>query len=195
MSSCVIAPYTDVAAFFPRDYVWMYPALLLTAAFVVFMVCIHQYASEDKKLFSLIGLSFAVMSAALIMIDYFIQLTVIQPSLLRGETGGLSLISQYNPHGIFIALEALGYVLISVTFVFAAPVFAGRDWVERTLRWLFVAGFVLAVGLLVVMSLLYGHDLEYRFEVAVISIDWLVLIVAGVLVSIVFRRAGRDEKS
>jgi hypothetical protein len=195
MSSCVTAPYTDVAAFFPRDYVWMYPALLLMAVFVVFMVCIHHYASDDKKLFSLIGLSFAVMSAALIMIDYFIQLTVIQPSLLRGETDGLSLISQYNPHGIFIALEALGYVLISVAFVFAAPVFAGRDWVERTLRWLFVAGFVLAVGLLIVMSLLYGHDLEYRFELAVISIDWLVLIVAGVLLSIVFRRAGQDEKS
>src|SRR4029079_16847398 len=129
MSACVTAPYTDVTAFFPRDYLWMYPALLLTALFVVFMVCIHQYASDDKKLFSLIGLSFAVMSAALIMIDYFIQLTVIQPSLLRGETDGLSLISQYNPHGIFIALEALGYLLMSVAFLFAAPIFAGRDWV------------------------------------------------------------------
>jgi hypothetical protein len=195
MSACVTAPYTDVAAFFPRDYVWMYPALLLTAIFVVCMACIHHYASGDKKLFSLIGLSFAVMSAALIMIDYVIQLTVIQPSLLRGETDGLALISQYNPHGIFIALEALGYILMSVAFVFAAPIFAGRDWVERTLRWLFAAGFVLAVGLLIVMSLLYGHDLEYRFEIAVISIDWLVLIVAGVLLSIVFKRAGRDEIS
>jgi hypothetical protein len=195
MSACLTAPYTNIAAFFPRDYVWMYPALLVTAIFVVFMACIHHYASHDKKIFSLIGLSFGVMSAALIMIDYFIQLTVIQPSLLRGELDGLSLISQYNPHGIFIALEALGYVLMSVAFVFAAPVFASHDWVERTLRWLFVAGFVLAVGLLIVLSLLYGHDLEYRFEVAVISIDWIVLIISGFLLSIVFRRAGRDEKS
>jgi hypothetical protein len=34
MSACVTAPYTDVAAFFPRDYVWMYPALLLKVAVI-----------------------------------------------------------------------------------------------------------------------------------------------------------------
>jgi hypothetical protein len=190
LSSCVTAPYTDVAAFFPRDYLWMYPALLLAAVFVVFMACIHHYAASDKKLFSLIGLSFAIIAAALIMIDYFIQLTVMQPSLLKGETDGLSLLSQYNPHGIFIALEALGYIMMSVAFLFAAAVFAGRDWVERTLRWLFVAGFVLAVGSFVVLSLVYGHDLEYRFEVLVISIDYIVLIVSAILVSLVFKRAG-----
>jgi len=70
MSSCITSPYTDVAAFFPRDYLWMYPALLLMSIFVVFMACIHHCAPGDKKLFSLIGLSFAVIAATLIMIDY-----------------------------------------------------------------------------------------------------------------------------
>jgi hypothetical protein len=32
-----------------------------------------------------------------------------QPSLLKGETEGLTLFLQYNPDGIFIALEDLGY--------------------------------------------------------------------------------------
>jgi hypothetical protein len=189
MRSCVTAPYTDVAAFFPRDYLWMYPALLVTSLFVVLMACIHGCASADKKLFSLIGMCFAVIAAAVIMVDYFIQLTVIQPSLLKGETEGLSLISQYNPHGIFIALETLGYLMMSVSFVFAAPVFGGYDWVERTVRWLFIAGFTLTIGLLIVLSLLYGNDLDYRFEVFVITIDWTVLIIAGALVSVIFKRA------
>lgn len=191
MHSCVTAPYTDVAAFFPRDYLWMYPALLVTSLFVVFMACIHQYASADKKLFSLIGMCFAVIATTVIMIDYFIQLIVIQPSLLKGETNGLSLVSQYNPHGIFIALEALGYLMMSVAFVFAASIFGGYDWLERTVRWLFIAGFTLAVGLLIVLSLLYGNDLDYRFEVVVIAIDWTVLIIAGALVSVIFKRAGQ----
>ena len=190
MSACVTAPYTDVAAFFPRDYLWMYPALLVPTLFVVLMACIHQYASADKQLFSLIGVCFAVIAAAVIMVDYFMQLTVIQPSLLKGETDGLSLVSQYNPHGIFIALEALGYLLMSLAFVFAAPVFSGRGWLERTIRWLFIAGFTLAVGLLIVLSLRYGHDLDYRFEVFVITIDWTVLIIAAALLSVVFKRAG-----
>lgn len=190
MNACVTAPYTDVAAFFPRDYLWMYPALLVTALFVVLMACIHHYASADKKLFSLIGVCFAVITAAVIMVDYFMQLTIIQPSLLKGETVGLSLLSQYNPHGVFIALEALGYLMMSVAFVFAAVAFTGQDWVERTIRWLFMAGFTLAVGLLIVLSLRYGNDLDYRFEVVVIAIDWTVLIIAGGLLSVVFKRAG-----
>jgi hypothetical protein len=169
--------------------------MLLAPLFVVVMACIHHYASSDKQLFSLIGLSFAAVAAALITTDYFIQLTVIQPSLLRGETAGISLISQYNPHGIFIALEALGYLLMSVAFVFAAAVFDGPERVERLLRWLFIASFALAAGSLIVLSLLFGNDLEYRFEVVVILIDWLALIVSGGLLSVVFKRAGRDGAS
>lgn len=165
--------------------------MLLTPLFVVLMACIYHYASDDQKLFSSIGLSFAVLAAAMITIDYFVQLTVVQASLLRGETDGLSLISQYNPHGIFIALEALGYLLMSVAFVFAAAVFTGNDWVERALRWLLIAGFVFAVGSLIVLSLRYGNDLEYRFEVAIILIDWLVLVVSGILLSVVFKRIGQ----
>ena len=38
------------------------------------------------------------------------------------------------------------------------------------------------------LSLIYGKDLEYRFEVAVITINWTLLIVVGVLLSVWFRR-------
>jgi hypothetical protein len=193
LDGCVGYPYTDIAAFFPRDYLWMYPALLLTPLFVICLACIHQRAAGEKKLFSLIGLAFAVMSAGLITLDYFIQLTVIQPSVINGETAGLTLISQYNPHGVFIALEALGYLLMSVAFAFAGVVFSGRDRVERSLRWIFSAGCVLAVGGLFALALAYGHRLEYRFEVLVIMVDWLVLIVAGALLSVVFRRDAQES--
>ncbi len=82
----------------------MVPATLLALLFVVLMVCIHYYASDDGKMFSHIGVVFAAISATVVSVDYFIQLTVMQPSFLEGETEGLSLLSQYNPHGIFIAL-------------------------------------------------------------------------------------------
>jgi hypothetical protein len=41
---------------------------------------------------------------------------------------------------------------------------------------------------LVVTSIKYGLDRQDSFEIAVISIDWLVLVVNGILLSIVFRR-------
>lgn len=195
VSQCIAYPYADAASFVPRDYLWMYPGFLLGPLFVVLMVCIHHYASDEKEIFSHIGLSFALISAAVITTGYFIQLTVMQPSFLKGETEGLSLFSQYNPHGIFIALEDLGYLMMSAAFLFAAAVFTGREKIERIIRWILITNFVLAVGSLVVLSLYYGHDLEYRFECAVILIDWTTLIVSGALLSLVFKRAGRYGSS
>ncbi|MDY6878507.1 MAG: hypothetical protein SWK90_20195 [Chloroflexota bacterium] len=191
LESCVTYPYTDVAAFVPIEYIWMYPAFLLALLFVVMVICIHHYAAVDKKVFSQIALSSAVISAATHAMNYFIQLAVVQPSLLKGELEGLALFSQYNPHGIFIALEDLGYFLMGITFLFVAVAFVPRNRLERAIRFTLIAGSILVVGGLILMALLYGSDLEYRYEVLSLTVDWIVLIVSGTLLSVFFRRAGR----
>ena len=66
-STCVAYPYVDVARFIPGDYPWLVPGFLLALIFVVLMACIHAYAAEEKKIFSRIGLSFALAYAVLIM--------------------------------------------------------------------------------------------------------------------------------
>jgi hypothetical protein len=188
-AACVSYPYTDVAAFVPRDYVWMYPAILAALAFVVLMACVHGYTPDGRKTASQIGVCFAVVAAALIAADYFIQLAVMQPSLLDGETAGLSLFSQYNPHGIFIGMEDAGYLMMSVAFLFAGAALVGRSRIERIVHWLFIASGVAAIASLAFLSAVYGKDLEYRFEVVALSIDWSVLIAAGVLLGLRFRSA------
>jgi hypothetical protein len=195
VGSCITYPYTDVAEFVPIEYIWMYPALLMALLFVVLVASIHHYAAADKKVFSQIALSFAVISAAAHTINYFIQFAVMQPSLLKGEVEGLSLFSQYNPHGIFIALEDVGYLMMGVAFLFVAAVFSRRERLERVIRLVFFASAVLAVGSLIVLALIYGSDLEYRYEVVAILVDWIALIVSGALLSVFFRRAGRQGTS
>lgn len=191
MSDCVTYPYETVAERVPRDFLWMYPALLIAPIVLVLMACLHHYAAVEQKLFSQIGLIFAAIYAALISVDYYIQIAVIQPSLLRGEFEGVALLSQYNPHSIFIALEDLGYVMLGLAFLFMAPVFTGSKRLARGLRWLFRISALLALGGFLLYHLLYGHNLDYRFEVFVIAVDWLTLIVAGVLLAIFFRRMGQ----
>jgi len=191
--SCISYPYTTVASFVPNDYLWMYPGILVVLAFVVLMNCIHHSAPEDKKVFSQVGLSFALISATIIATDYFIQLAVVQPSLLKGEVDSLSLFSQYNPHGIFIGLEDVGYLMMSAAFLFAGMTFVGPGRVERALRWIFVVSALAAIMALIGLSLYYGAGLEYRFEVAVLAINWSVLVVSGVLLSLLFRRTGGTE--
>jgi hypothetical protein len=188
-ASCFTYPYTDIASRFPRDYWWMYPAILLTLVYFVLIVCIYHYAPQEKKVFSHIGLSFALISSAVLIVDYFVQVSVIQPSLILGETEGIALITQFNPHGIFIALEEIGYLFMSVAFLFLAPAFSVKFRLERVIRWIFIVGFLLSIVALIIVFIQYGIAREYRFEVMVISINWIVLLVSGILLSVLFRRA------
>jgi hypothetical protein len=192
VTGCVAYPYVDVAQFIPGDYLWLIPGILLAPTLVVLMACIHAYAAEARKTYSRIGLAFAVVYAVVILVDYVLQLAVVVPSLQAGETNGLSLFTQYDPHGLFIALEALGYATLTFALLFTAPVFI-RGRVERAIRGLFSLSFVLAVVAFVGLAVL-GHDIV-AFEVTVLLITWTVLISSGALLSVVFRRAGQAVRA
>ena len=185
---CITYPYADIADRFPRDYYWMFPAMLLTLAFVVLMASIHAYAAPDRQIFSLIGLSLALLAAGALLVDYFVQVSVIQPSVENGETDGIALLTQYNAHGLFIALEEIGYLLMSLALLCLAAVFRGASRAERAIRWTVIAGFVLTVIALVGISMTYGTNREYRLEIFSLSIDWIVLIVLGFPLTAIFRR-------
>ena len=190
--SCFQYPYTDIISRFPRDYIWMYPAMLVALLSVVLVICIHHYAHQKQKIFSHIGLSFALISAITIIANYFVQVSVIQPSLLNGETEGIAILSQYNPHGIFIALEEIGYFIMSISFFSTVPVFSGKSGLERAIRLTFIIGFLLAVFSLIFVSVKYGIMREYIFEVVIISIVWFELIISSILLSSVFRKAMKE---
>lgn len=193
LGDCFSYPYSDIARQVPRDYIWMYPAFFLMPTFVILVACIHHHAADGKRLFSQIGLVFAAISAAVLAVDYYVQVAVLQPSLLRGEMEGVALFTQYNPHGVFIALEDLGYLLMSLSLLFVALVFSGPARLDRALRWILAGGSILTILGFLGLHLTYRFDLEYRFEVLAIAANWTVLIVAGVLLSILFRRAGQQE--
>jgi hypothetical protein len=189
-SGCVGYPYTDVAAFIPRDYLWMYPAVVLTLLAVVLVECIHYSMAPSRGLLNRIAIAFTAMGAAILVVGYVSQLAFIQPALLLGEVEGLSPWSQYNPHGIFITLENVGYVLLNLAFLFVGIAMVrtpSRLW--RAAGWVFAAGGVLTLALMVFYSAFYLARLDYRFEVAAIGITWLVLIAAPALLSIFFARA------
>jgi hypothetical protein len=135
-----------------------------------------------------IGLSFALLAAGVLLGDYFVQFSVVPVSLMNDQTEGIALLTQYNPYGAFIVLEELGYLLMVLSFVFLAPVFADGDRLASAVRWVFVGSFVLTVIFLASISAVYGLERMDRFEIAAISIAWLVLAVNGVLLSFLFRR-------
>lgn len=185
--SCVRYPYTDIGSYFPRDYWWMYPMVLVPLALIVTVLCVRQRTRPEQRVVGSIAAGLATLSAAVLSTNYFIQVTVIQPSIDRGEFDGVSLFTQYNPHGIFIAMEDLGYLLMGLTFLALAPLI-GEGRLERTARVILIGGGGLAIGAMVGVSAIHGYDRGYWYEVIVLLGDWLVLIAAGTLLAVAFHR-------
>jgi hypothetical protein len=190
-SSCVAYPYNNTTAFFPRDYIWMFPAILLTPLFLIVCACAHSWVAAERRIFTRIALLFAAIAASSITLNYFIQIQVIQPSLLHAETNGIAVFSQYNPHGIFIAMEDLGYLMMSAAFFFLGAALAADSCLGVAARWLLMVSSILAFVTFIVMSLYFGSNLEYNFEIVVITISWATLAAASILLSILFRRSLR----
>jgi hypothetical protein len=191
---CIVYPYTSAVQYVPRDYLWLAPAIMLLPVFVVLAGCIHPRVEACRKHVSLIGLCFASMAAGILSIDYFVQFQVAMPSLLQGETDGLSLFTQYNPHGIFIALEDLGYLLLSAAFLFAGAAFPRASRLERAIQGTMVATALLDFLCFAAMTGHHGARLDYRFEVATITIHWTALLALGVMLAFYFGRGwGREE--
>jgi hypothetical protein len=69
----------------------------------------------------------ATRALGLLAADYAMQLAVVTPSLLRGEGRDVVLLLMYNPHGVFIALEDAGYVLVALALGAVALV-GRRAW-------------------------------------------------------------------
>lgn len=185
---CFRYPYTDIVSRFPRDYYWMVPAILSSFSFLAMMATVHVATPHERRHFSLTGLGFAMISALLLSADYFIQLSFIQPSLMAGETEGIAALSQYNPHGLFIILEELGFITMNIALFCLFPVFRGAHKPAGALRVTLMAGFLLMIISFTAVLMAFGLNREYRFEVIIISITWIELIIVGFLLGRYFKQ-------
>lgn len=186
-SNCIGYPYTDIISRFPRDYYWMFLAIIFLLLYIVLFVSLQNLASKENMLFAKIAAAFAMISGAIVVSCYFVQISVIQPSLINGETNGISLLTQYNPHGVFIALEEIGFLFMSISFLFAGLIFSNKNRLENTIRWVFILGFVLTIAALGLIVSSLGLHREYILEVVAITITWFTLIINGALFAIFLR--------
>jgi len=193
--NCAAYPYLNTFGQFPRDFVWMPLAILLTLGYAALMIAIHNHVPEEKKILSQAGLFLTLMSATILAADYFIQFSVVPMSLMHGETEGLAMLIQYNPHGVFLALEELGYILMSLSFFCMALALPARDRLEVAIRRVFFGGFGLVAAALVAIPILFGLTRDDRLEVIILSIDWFVLIINGFLLGRLFKKQRLDPPS
>jgi hypothetical protein len=131
------------------------PSLFLGIAFAVLMVSVHYYAPEDRKIWSHAAIVFATIYAVLISINYFVQLTLVVPRMLRGDIESIRFLLFIPFDSFLYSVDILGYSFMSVSTLFAAFVFTGGG-LERTVR-----RFLIANGLILPFLALqnYYHPL------------------------------------
>lgn len=179
-------PYLDTLKQYPKDYLWQFLSIGLIICYLVLWVSIHSIVEQARIIFSRISLVFAIISSTILLSNYFVHFTVVPVSLLKHETEGIPLITQYNPHGVFIALEEIGYFMMSLSFVFIAPAFGRKVRLESTIKWIFIVAFAMICIAFIAITIRFGIDRQDRFETIIISINWIVLIVNSIILSIVF---------
>jgi len=125
-----------LATFQPIQMLPVIPSLFLAPAFTALMVSVHAFAQDEKKIWSLLGLAFTLIYAAIAAMNYMIQLLPVWRSINNGETDGLAMFVLGNPHSIFWGL-AYAYIFMNLAMLFSAMVFSGSP-LENRIRLLFI---------------------------------------------------------
>jgi hypothetical protein len=124
------------------------PSIILAPSLVALFVSVHHSVAPEKKVWSQAALAFACIYAPLCTVAYVVELSVVQPVVLRGQADQVALLTlaQYGtqPNTVFSAFDGLGYAFLSLACLFAAPIFGGSR-LERWIRWMLVGTGVMGV--------------------------------------------------
>lgn len=153
-------------------------SLLLGIAFVVMMVCLHHAVEEPARVWTHLGVAFAVMYAVLVSIVYFVITTVVVPRIDRGQAGLVEPFA-FDDGGSFMqALDGLGYFFLCLSTLSAAFAFSGRG-ATRWLRRAFLLNGVLGVPILLLYMPLVISWSRYLMPIGAL---WMLSVpVCGLL--------------
>lgn len=193
--SILHAPWSDMQTYSDTFKVepfiaWIIPCFLLTFCFLIMMVCIHTLTSEDKKIWSLLALVFAIAYNTLLSACYYIQIVVVEYNILHHSTEGLTLwlFAPPYPHSIPGALEGIGYAFMSLSLIFASKLFSGNklsEWINRSFL------FSGLTGLIVFTDPIFPLPLTITLIVA--CSNAILLFTAFFLTSIWFKQSHKTS--
>jgi hypothetical protein len=165
-------------------YLAQFAMLLFGALYIVLLAIIQEYAAADKKILTRIGSYFGIVFAALIGINYFVQISAVRLNVLNGRTQGLEQFVQSNPTSGVAAISMLGWTLfLGLSSLFIAPVFSGGRLV-RIIRYSFLAnGIICLIG-----GVGYVFDLVLIVFLCMDLGMGAALLMATISLSILFRR-------
>jgi hypothetical protein len=98
------------------------------------MICLHYAATASLKVWTNIGVAFAVIYCVDVTLVYFTELTVVLPSQLKGQIDKENVLL-FDKSSFLMAVDCLGYFFMSFSTFFSAFAFRKNTWLYRGLLW------------------------------------------------------------
>lgn len=142
VSQIISPPLLQILRYPWNEILTIFPSIVLASSFVVAMNCVHLMAPEEKKVWSQIGLSFAIMYAVIVSFVYIIQLGYVIPTGIQNGEAKVAFFAITKSPWIQ-AVDAIGYCFMGIAALFSFPVF-GKSGIELWVKRFFIAHGVLA---------------------------------------------------
>ncbi|HRY60257.1 MAG TPA: hypothetical protein P5096_02675 [Patescibacteria group bacterium] len=118
-------------------------SLLMPVPFLLAMLALHYTIPKEKRFWTHAALSFAIIYATYCTLNYIIQLSIVIPAGYfwtfenqQGIQGPLSILNQ-TPHSLFWDIDALGYIFLNLSTIFAIPIFE-KQGLQKWVRLFFL---------------------------------------------------------
>lgn len=167
---------------YPLDAILIYSfSLGIAPPFLLAMLTLHHIVPDNGKFWSHAALLSALMYTVYVVLMYTVQLATVIPLSLRDSRETLLTVT---PHSFFWTLDALGYICMGLSTLFAALVFnkgGAQKWLRR---------FLLANGMiipLIAFAYFYPH---FSTWILLIGSPWIITAPGSILLlAIFFRKA------
>lgn len=118
---------------YPYDELFIYgTSFCIVIPFILTMLALHYQSSEEKRIWTHAALIFAILYAVFVSANYVVQLATVIPMNLKGDAAKIQVLSQY-PHSMFWDFDALGYIFMGISSLFAMPAFEKKG-IEKRVR-------------------------------------------------------------
>lgn len=170
-------------------------SLIITAPFLIAMLALHYTVPEEKKFWTHAAVVFAVIYTAYCTLNYVVQLVTVLPAGYtwtfenqQGTPGPLSILNQ-TPHSLFWDIDALGYIFLGLSTLFAFPVFGKRD-LEK-----WIGLFFLANGLDIPLSAIVYFYPGFSVGQLLLGLPWGILVPGCLLLlALYFKKSFLNEQ-
>lgn len=165
---------------FPLDAILIYGfSSCIATPFVLAMLALHYLTPGEKKFWSHAAVLFAVMYAVYVNSNYIVQLATVIPATLQGRLDEIRVLDQ-TPHSLFWDMDALGYIFMGLSTLFAVPVFA-REGLQKWVKWFFLAN-----GLIIPLFAFVYFYPTFSTAILLLGLPWVITAPGSILLLTIF---------